>query len=106
MWPVKVNAGVAVFVGLHAGEQRAERDGQPQALLQALAVVVQQRVVRPGHRGAGGEQDQRVEQRQMPGIEGAANLMPSARRRRPDVAEQVAAQRTDATSAGNSAVLK
>ena len=74
MWPEKVKAGVGVFVGLHAGEQRAEHDRQPQAVDQALAVAVQQRVVRPGHRGAGGEQDQRVEQRQMPGIEGAAEL--------------------------------
>ena len=40
-----------------------------EALLQPLAVVVQQGVMRPGHGRAGGQQDQRVEQRQMPRIE-------------------------------------
>ena len=60
---------------------------------QALAVVVQQRVVRPGHRRARGQQDQRVQQRQVPRIEGAAERhVVGARRRRPDMAEQIAAQ--------------
>ena len=39
---------VGIFVGLDAGEQDAEQDGQRQAVDEALAVVVQQRVVRPG----------------------------------------------------------
>ena len=70
MLPLKVEGRVAVLVGLHAGEGEPEHDGEDQAPFQALAVVLQQRVMRPGDRRAGGEQDQRVEQRQMPGIEG------------------------------------
>ena len=77
---------MAVFVGLHAGEQRAERDGADQAPLQALAVVLQQRVMRPGDGRAGGQQDQRVEQRQVPRIEGLDAL------RRPHAAEQFGAR--------------
>ena len=53
-------------------------DGQDQAVFQALAVAFQQRVMRPGDGRARGQQDQRVEQRQMPGIEGLDAL------RRPD----------------------
>ena len=34
-----------------------------------LAIVVQQSVMRPGDRGAGGQQDQRVQQRQVPRVE-------------------------------------
>jgi hypothetical protein len=41
----------------------------PQALLQPFAVAVDQRVVRPGDRGARAQQDQRVEQRQVERIE-------------------------------------
>ena len=74
--------GVAVFIGLHAGEGRAEQDRQDQAVFQALAIVLQQRVMRPGHRGARGQQQQRIQQRQMPGIEGLDALG------RPDAAEQ------------------
>ena len=58
-----------IFERLDAGEQRAQRDGQHQAPFQALAVVCEQRMVRPGHRGARGQQQQRVEQRQVEGIE-------------------------------------
>ena len=72
--------GVGVFIGLHAGEAGAEQDGEDQAVFQALAVVLQQRMMRPGHRGARGQQHQRVEQRQMPGIEGLDALRrPGAR---------------------------
>src|SRR5918994_6799516 len=39
--------GVAVLVGLNAGEQGAERDRQPQAHAEALAVAVEKRVTRP-----------------------------------------------------------
>ena len=81
-----VERRVAVFVGLHAGEQRAEHDGADQAPLQAFAVVMQQRVVRPGHGRAGGQQDQRVEQRQVPRIERLDAL------RRPHAAEQLGAR--------------
>ena len=82
MLPAKLNSGVAVFEGLHAGEGGAEQDGQDQTVFQALAVVLQQRVMRPGHRGARGQQQQRIQQRQMPGIEGLDALG------RPDAAEQ------------------
>src|SRR6266516_2788197 len=60
---------VAVLVSLDAGERDAEQDRADQAPFEALAIVLEQRMMRPGHRGAGGEQDQRVEQRQVPGIE-------------------------------------
>ncbi len=43
-------------------------------------------MVRPGHGGAGGQQDQRVQQRQMPGIEGLDIL------RRPHAADEFGAQ--------------
>ena len=65
----KTKGGMAIFIGLHTGEQRAKNHGQPEALLQALAIAIEQRVMRPGHRGARGQQDQCVEERQMPGIE-------------------------------------
>ena len=44
--------------------------------------------MRPGHGGAGGEQDQGVEERQVPGIEGLDAL------RRPDAAEHLDARDT------------
>ena len=72
---------------------------------QAAAVVLQQRVVRPGHRHARGQQDQRVEQRDAPRIErvleharrrGAAGRDRHARavdrQRRPMAAEQLVAR--------------
>ena len=74
--------GVGVFVGLHAGKGRAEQNGEDQAVFQALAIVFQQRVMRPGDGGAGGQQQQRVQQWQMPGIEGLDALWG------PDAAEQ------------------
>ncbi len=42
--------------------------------LRPSAVALQQRVVRPRHRGARGEQDQRVDERQAPGVEGAVEV--------------------------------
>src|ERR1700730_3400021 len=60
---------VHVLVGLNTGERDAERNGEDEPPFEALAIVLQQRVVRPGHRGAGGQQDQRVEERQVPRIE-------------------------------------
>src|SRR5689334_22807749 len=60
---------VRIFIGLDAGEQQAERNGEGETPLQALAVVADKRVMRPGHGGARGEEDQRVDERQMPGIE-------------------------------------
>src|SRR4029453_1087445 len=43
---------VAVLVGLHAGESQTKRNRQDQAPLQALPVVLQKRVMRPGDGGA------------------------------------------------------
>ena len=60
---------VRVFVTLHAAEDGAEQDGQDEAILERRAIIVQQAVMRPGDRGARGQQDQRVEQRQMEGVE-------------------------------------
>ena len=37
--------------------------------IEALAIVVEERVVRPGDGGARGEQDERVEEREVPGVE-------------------------------------
>ena len=74
-----------VFIRLDAAEQHAQSDRQPQALqhavtiadaqhapqaaLFAAALVVDQRMVRPGDGGAAGQQDQRVEQRQFERID-------------------------------------
>src|SRR6516165_11241151 len=48
----EIEAGMAVLVGLDAREGDAERDGEDQPPLESLAIVLQERVVRPGHRGA------------------------------------------------------
>ena len=69
---------MGVFVALHEGEQHAEQHGQNQTVDQALAVVVQQSVVRPGHAGAREQKDDGVVERQVPGIENLNAL------RRPD----------------------
>ncbi len=61
------------------------------SLDQTLAVVLQERVVRPGHRGAGGEQNERVQERQVPGIERALEARVRRRHRRPVPAEQLVA---------------
>src|SRR5215471_19296036 len=62
--------GVHVFVSLDAGEREAEGDRKNETPFKALTIVMEQSVMRPGHRGAGSEQDQGVEQGQVPGIEG------------------------------------
>src|SRR5579872_1144815 len=51
----KAERGVAIFISLHAGEACAENDGQDQTVFQALPVILQQRMMRPGHRGARGQ---------------------------------------------------
>src|SRR3984893_17285497 len=48
---------VHVLVGLNTGERDAEHNGEHEAPFEALAIVMQQRVVRPGHCGTGGQQD-------------------------------------------------
>src|SRR4029079_7181064 len=60
---------MGIFVSLDAGEGQAEQDRQPQAELQSIAVAMDQRMVRPGHRRARAQQDHRVEQREAPGVE-------------------------------------
>src|SRR5712692_10788360 len=82
----EIEARVAVLVGLHAGEREAGRDGQDQAPFEPLTVVLQQRMVGPGYGGAGGEQNERIQERQMPWIEGLGSL------RRPHAAEQLLAR--------------
>src|SRR5690348_10117120 len=49
----EAEGGVAVLPGLEPGEADAEDDGQSQPADQSLAVVLEQRMVRPGDRGAG-----------------------------------------------------
>src|SRR4051794_12108358 len=61
--------GVRVFVGLYAGKADPEQYGQRQTLDHSLAVAFEQRMVRPGHRGARQKQDERVEKRQTERIE-------------------------------------
>src|SRR5690606_36309797 len=67
----EAEGGVAVLVGLEDREQDAEADAEPEAPFEMIAVVlVDERVVRPGHRAAGAEQDEGVAERQVPGVEG------------------------------------
>src|SRR3974390_1242279 len=56
-----MKASVRIFIGLHAGEGEAKQDSEHEAPFQPLSVALQQRMMRPSHRGAGGEQNQRVE---------------------------------------------
>ena len=66
MLPLKANGGVDVLVGLEEVKSRPSTMVSARPRLQPLPVVVQQRMVRPGDRRARGEQDQRVDERQMP----------------------------------------
>ena len=61
--------GVTVFVCLHTGEQQAEDNGDAQALNQTVAITFPKRVMRPGYRCAGQQQDKRIHKRQIKGIE-------------------------------------
>src|SRR5688572_19183812 len=45
----EVERRLDVLIGLDAGEQQSEQDRQQQPQLQAVAVAVDQRMVRPGH---------------------------------------------------------
>eukprot|EP01089_Gocevia_fonbrunei_P004870 TRINITY_DN14952_c0_g1_i1.p2 TRINITY_DN14952_c0_g1~~TRINITY_DN14952_c0_g1_i1.p2 ORF type:complete len:162 (-),score=19.77 TRINITY_DN14952_c0_g1_i1:20-505(-) len=60
---------VLVLIDLHRGEQHAEGDGDGEADLGGLAIADLQGVVGPGHRRARQQQDDGVQQRQLPGIE-------------------------------------
>src|SRR5262245_60820177 len=66
----EVEVRVRVLVGLHAGEGQAQEDREDKAPLQSLTVVFKERVVCPGDCCARSQEDQGVEQRQMPGIKG------------------------------------
>src|SRR5215467_7044567 len=48
----KVERRVHVFVGLDAGERDAERNGEHQTPFETIPIVMQQPVMRPGHRRA------------------------------------------------------
>ena len=85
MLPEKSKAGVAVLEGLAEREEDAEQDGADEAVPDALLVALEERMVRPGHRRARGQEDQRIEERQVPGIEGLDPL------RRPDAADDLGA---------------
>src|SRR5262245_9937770 len=65
----EIEPGVAVLVRLNAGECESKRDRENQTPLEPLPVVLQKRVMGPSYRRAGGEQDEGVEQGQMPGVE-------------------------------------
>src|SRR5262245_47987051 len=66
----EVEVRVRVFVGLHAGEGQAQKDREDQTPFESLPVVFKERMVRPGDCCARSQEDQGVEQRQMPGIKG------------------------------------
>src|SRR4029453_2187153 len=59
-----------VLVGLAGREQDAEYDGAKEPEYESPAIVVKQRMVGPGPGRARGEQDQCVDERQSPRIEG------------------------------------
>src|SRR6266849_5780210 len=61
----EIESGVAVLVSLNAGESETERDGEDKTPFESLAVVLQERVVRPSHGSARGQQDERIQERQM-----------------------------------------
>src|ERR1700720_2284867 len=60
---------VLVFPRLHAGEAQPQGDGERQPPHQSLAIVFQERVVRPGYRRTRGEQNERVQEWEVPRIE-------------------------------------
>ena len=66
----EAEARVRVFVNLHDGEEHAEKYGQDKPPLEAVSIVVLEGVVRPGHRRSRCQQDDRVDQGQMPRVEG------------------------------------
>src|SRR5262249_60849995 len=66
----EVEVRMRIFVSLHAGESQAQQDCEDQTPFQSLPVVSQQGMMRPRYRGACREQDQRIEQRQVAGMEG------------------------------------
>src|SRR6266566_4720507 len=80
---------VAVLPSLNRGEADAEKDSQRQPAQQSAAVALDQRMVRPGDRGSGQQQYQRVEKRELERIEGVDGLG------RPDAADREQARREE-----------
>ena len=60
---------VGIFIGLNAGEDGAQQNGQDEPRLQTEAVAVQEGMMGPGHGRARGQKNERVEEREVPGIE-------------------------------------
>ena len=85
--------GVHILLDLQDQECHAEQHGQAQADLQVLAVVLAQRMVRPGQGEAGADQQDGVDQRQAPGADGAL-------RRRVELRVGVVQQRPAVLEAG------
>src|SRR5438094_955281 len=89
----EMKARMAVFVCLHAGEREAKRDREDETPFESLAVVLEERMMRPGDRRARGQENQRVQKRQVPRIEGGDSLgrpMPAEDLVSVDVADQFA----------------
>ena len=80
---LKVERRMGIFIGLDAGEQHAQQNGAPKALDKPLAVAMDQRMMRPGHRGSRTEQDEGVEQREAERVEHCRAL------RWPDAADRI-----------------
>ena len=59
---------MAVFVALNPGENEAEENSQPKALQDMILIAFEQRMMCPGQGYAGGQQDERIKERQPPGI--------------------------------------
>ena len=67
----KTEGRVAVLISLEKCEQNAQQNRAPQALFQRITIIVMcNRVVRPSGQTARTQQDQRVDQRQMPRVKG------------------------------------
>ncbi len=60
---------MGIFISLHAGEDRSQHNGEDQTLGESRAIIVQHAMMRPSYGRARGEQDQRIEQRQLPRVE-------------------------------------
>ncbi len=65
----EAKSGMSIFISLETGEDRAKNNGEREPLFQTFPVPMLQRVVRPGNRGTGRQQDQRVDEWQVPRIE-------------------------------------
>src|SRR6516162_9043519 len=65
----EIKGGMAVLIGLDGGEGEAERNSEDEPPFEPLAIVFQERMVRPGYGGAGSQQDERVKERQVPWIQ-------------------------------------